>query len=732
MKNAVFILAILILSDLSMSGFAQKQNSSIISTENPKGWIIETSSSTYQIIITTNGGVKPVYYGSKEQSTYQKKNALWSENIDEVPVRGGFPFKTPMFEVIFADHVRDVELRYLSGEVVNINGRQTLKITQKDNFYPLQVISFIRVLPELDILEKWVEIKNTGEKENIKVENLLSGNIVLAPDEYVLTQLSGKELNEFQPIESLLTPGLKVIQNKTFKSNSNAPWFQVRSQSTASEENGPTWFGSLHYSGNWQLVFDKTFNGTLQIVGGINFWDTDMNLKPGEKFITPKLSIGFTQKGSEGVAQRLSAYVRKEILPKENREEMRPVLFNSWYATTDKLNEKQQLELAKIASQLGVELFVIDAGWYKTNNNSWTGMGSWEVDKTKFPNGLSSVIKNVNDLGMKFGIWVEPETVNSTSDIYLEHPDWVLQFPNRNSTNKREILNIAKEEVYQHLLSKLSNLLKDNNIEFVKWDQNNYLMKPGWPDAPAEIQREVRIRYIQNLYRLVDELKKRFPKVLFESCSSGGGRIDLGMMSKMDQAWISDNSTSVDRLFIQYGYLSAMPANTMVSWVIEKIGDQTHQTTSLSYKFDVAMCGVLGLGYDIRKWTPEELELVKGKIDLYKKIRLLIQQGTLYRLVSPFKNNRCALQYNSANGISSVVFCYNMFKYLPGSQLINHEPAMLKLKGLNAELKYLIKKADDKTDDGIIYNGDYLMNVGLAWPIKNAFESQIISINQVE
>jgi len=726
-------LTFIVLSFLCLAASGQSDNLPIIKTESPNGWIIKTKSSAYQIIVTETGNVKPVYYGSKEQADYVKKNAAWYEGIDEVPVRGGLPFKTPMLEVVFNDHVRDADLEYVSGQIVNIGGRQALEIVQKDRIYPLQVISYIRVLPEYDILEKWAVIKNTGKAGSIKVENMQSGSIVLPADEYVLTQLSGMQENEFQLNESLLTPGLKLIQNKAFKSNFNAPWFQVRPQSSNKNKKGPTWFGSLHYSGNWTLAFDKTFNANLQILGGINFWDTDLNLKPGEEFKTPKLSVGYTADGSEGASMDLGAYVRNEILPAEHRHDMRPILFNSWYETTYNLNEDQQVAMAKIAAEMGVELFVIDDGWYKGRNSSTSGLGDWEVDKTKFPNGLSSMIKRINNLGMKFGIWIEPESVNINSDVYRNHPDWILSFPGRRKELPyRVFLNLAKEDVYQHLLNSMTKLLSENKIDFVKVDQNTYLSEPGWMDAPVGVQREVRIRYIQNLYRLVDELKKRFPKVWFESCASGGGRIDYGMMSRMDQAWISDNSTALDRLFIQYGYLSAMPANTMVSWVIDRIGNEVHQPTSLDYKFDVAMSGVLGIGSDIRKWTPAQKEIAKNKIALYKKIRPVVQQGILHRLVSPFGNNRCALQYNSTDNKSSVLFCYNMAKYLAGSQFIDRGATILKLEGLNPNQHYQVKKAGDEKDKGNVYKGDFLMNVGIAWPAKNAFESQVMLIDQVD
>lgn len=708
--------------------FAQDNGTLIVPTSSPDGWLLRTRSSAYQLIITASKNLRPVYYGSADQFHYQQRNADWTTSLDEVPVRGGYPFKTPALEVIFADGVRDADLEYVKGEVVMIDDRSTLKITQKDRVYPLQVVSYIRVLPEFDILEKWMEVKNTGKKGNIKIENLQSGSMVLPADEYLLTQASGKDLNEFQLYESLLSPGLKLIQNKAFKSNANLPWFMVWPKAS-DESKGPVWFGSIHYSGNWQLAFDQSFNGPLQILGGIHFWDTDWNLTPGTVLETPKLSIGFTSNGAEAASRNLRAYVQNDVLPATHRHELRPVLYNSWEATYYDVNEQQQIELAKKAKEIGAELFVMDDGWFKgrTDGRSQSGLGNWEVDRNKFPNGLSPLITAVHNMGMKFGLWVEPENVNPNSDVAIAHPDWIFQFPNRKGNPYRKILNLANEEVYQHLLKTFTQLLKENDIDFIKWDQNNALSEPGWAKAPKEMQREVRIRHIQNVYRLVEELRKRFPKVLFESCSGGGGRVDMGMLSRMDQTWLSDNTDPVDRLFIQYGFLSAMPPNAMVSWVTSTA---RHQPVSLNYRFDVSMCGVLGIGSDIRKWTTAETEIAKNKIALYKEIRPIVQQGVLYRLVSPFEHNRCALQYNSADSGSSVIFCYTMAEYLPGSQM-NRGSTALKLKGLEPAKKYKLQRAGDEKDKGTVYPGDLLMNTGIEWPVKKSFESGIFILKEV-
>lgn len=696
----------------------------ITALSHPKGWMIQTRSSAYQLYVNASNSIRPVFYGSREQAENKVKNAQWFEGIEEVPVRGGYPFKTPALELVYADNMREAELEYIKGEVITIDGRQALKITQKDKYYPLELVSYIRVLPEYDILEKWMEVKNTGKSGNIKIENALSGSIVLPADEYMLTHLAGKQMNEFQEERTLLTPGLKIVQNKAFKANFNPPWFMVRPQD-APKDSGPAWFGSVHYSGNWQLVFDKSMDGNVQVLGGINFWDASWLLTPGQVFETPKFSVGYSNDGPDGAAQSMAAYARKTILPQKHRNDLRPVLYNSWEATFYAVNEEQQLELARKAKDIGIELFVIDDGWFKGRVNATTGLGDWVVDKTKFPNGLGPLIKKINDMGMDFGIWIEPESLVPASDVYKAHPDWVFGLaPGRKRGNSRIYLNLAKEEVYQHLLQQITRLLSENNIKFVKWDQNSYLAETAWPDAPVEIQREARIRFIKNVYRLVDELKKRFPDVWFESCASGGGRVDLGMLSRMDQVWLSDNTSPLDRIFIQYAFLNALPANTMVSWVT---GNNFHQPVSLGFRFDVSMAGVLAVGDDLRKWTEADKTVAAKKIAEYKLIRPIVQQGTAFRLVSPFEQDRAALQYVGDSSKSAVI-CYNMAEYLAGSQFASRPSNILKLKGLKADLSYRVQKIEDRDKAGDVYKGDYLMNVGIAWPVKGANQSQVLLI----
>ncbi|HMR18413.1 MAG TPA: alpha-galactosidase, partial [Sphingobacterium sp.] len=581
-----------------------------------------------------------------------------------------------------------------------------------------------------DIIDKWLEVRNVGKKDKILVENLLSGGIALPHDQYTLTHVAGRHMNEFQLQVEPVNPGLKTVQQKEFKSNSTAPWFMVGTAETT-DVSGPVWFGSVHYSGNWVLQFDKAFGGILQLLGGINFWDTNWTLNPGETFTTPKMSFGYSHTGADRASLNLAGYTKKHVLPARHREELRPVLYNSWEATYYNVNEKQQMALANVAKDIGVELFVVDDGWFKdrTDGRSQSGLGNFDADKDKFPNGLKPLIDHVHGLGMKFGLWVEPENVNPNSDVYRAHPDWIFQFPNRETNKFRKILNLANEDAYKHLLSALTKLLSEHAIDFIKWDQNNLLSDPGWANAPKGLDREARIRHTANVYRLVEELRARFPKVIFETCASGGGRVDLGMFARMDQAWVSDNTDPIDRLFIQHGYLKMLPSNTMVSWVTSMT---RNLPVSLDYRFDVSMSGVLGIGADITKWDEQEKEVARKKIDLYKKLRPMVQWGDYHSLLSPFKGNRSALQYVLRDKDEGVVFCYNMAKYLTGSQFNDRKTVnRIRLKHLNPDYYYIIKNVNDEKARDEVYKGDFLMNVGLSWPVKDsAFHSAILHVER--
>lgn len=699
------------------SGITWAQKPSVTAGEDGKSWTLETSSFLYQIRVSGQGAVNLFYFGNKSQEMNKLQHPLG----EEVTVRGGYSETTPMVEAVFKDRVRDLELVYDKAEIQTEDGYTTLVIRQKDKYYPLAVTEYIRVLPEYDLIEKWLEITNTGKKDVIEIENVQSGSFFLPPNAWELTHLSGIWGYEYQPNTTKLTQGIKTLQVKDFRSFGSS-FFAIRPEGEQAETVGDVWYGTLQYSGNWRVDFEKFARGGIQVTGGINFWDQSLFVKPGKSFTTPKLIIGYTQQGMEGVSQNLAAFTREKIVYPSHRNKVRPVLYNSWYATTFNVNEEQQLALAAIAKELGVEVFVIDDGWFKGRVNDKAGLGDWTVDKNKFPNGLKPMIDKINAMGMDFGIWIEPEMVNPNSDLYRAHPDWVFHYPNRTRHEGRNqlMLNLAREDVYTYLYTSFSRLLRENNIKFIKWDMNKALTDPGFLSAPADEQRSVRIKYVENLYRLIESLRKEFPDVWFENCASGGGRVDLGMMARTDFSWASDNTDPVERIFIQHAFLNAFPSNTMISWVTHE--DWHRQHHPLDFKFDVSMCGVLGVGYDITRWTDEEKAVAREKIARYKDIRETVQKGTHYRLVSPFDNNRSVLEFVNQPQSEAIVFVYNLAEYPANAIPETKKPKRVKLRGLLPEASYKVEGIDG------VYKGDQLMNIGIEFPVYGAFKSRIFKI----
>ena len=595
----------------------------------------------------------------------------------------------------------------------------------KDIHYPFSVSEYIRVIPELDIFEKWMVLRNSGS-ENILVERAYSGSILLPFDSYDLIHISGDWGREFFPRRTKLTSGLKSIFVRGVRSHQHASFFAVRPSGETNENIGSVWFGTVVWTGNWRIDCEVNRFEMTQVSGGINPWDTHLVLAGHSEFKTPKMVFGVNSDGTNGASRRLHRYILDHIMPKPFSRQVSNVLYNSWYATKFDVNEEDQVALAKIAKEIGVELFVMDDGWFKGRNNDHAGLGDWIPDKNKFPKGLKPMIKKINALGMDFGLWVEPEMVNPNSDLFRSHPDWALHTPHRTAHEGRNqlVLNFAREDVKQSTLKWMDELLSRNNIKFIKWDMNRYISEAGWSEVEPLKQRELRIRYVENLYHVLRTLRKRHPDVVFECCSGGGGRANPGILTLTDQIWTSDNTDPGDRLHIQYGFSYCFPAKAMVNWVTDA---EWHQKkTSLKFRFHVAMAGNLGVGNDLNKWTEEDKSTAKEMIKLYKSIRHIIQLGDQYRLRDPFSENRMAVQFVTRDGSESVVFAYQTVETLPMANKGSSFSDRLVLYGLDPEGLYELE-GDKQTEE---IPGSVLMASGISVPLQGNYSSKVIVLRK--
>ena len=419
------------------------------------------------------------------------------------------------------------------------------------------------------------------------------------------------------------------------------------------------------------------------------------------------------------MSNNMNDFARNYLMPKENRNKLHKVLFNSWEATKFDVSAKAQIKLAKKAAQIGVELFVVDDGWFGERNDDTAGLGDWIVNKKKFPNGLKELIDVVNDLGMDFGLWVEPEMVNPNSDLYRAHPDWIYHFKHRTPTTTRNqlVLNLSRHDVQRYILEAMDKLLSENNIAYIKWDMNRPISEPGAKNLQLLDQRSSWYRHTMAVFKIVDELRKKHPNVTFEACASGGSRIDYGTLQHYSQFWLSDNTDALDRLFIQEGYSYMYPIKAMRAWVTDIPNKITKKSIPLEFRFHSAMSGILGLGGNLTEYTKEELDIAKQKVSQYKKIRHIIQDGYVYRLKSLTFSTIQAVQYVYQQKESV------LFVFLPGQRFIDKH-YLVKLKGLNPDVTYEIHQKD-KTS---VKHGDYLMNVGIHFKLMGDYQSELVYI----
>lgn len=651
-------------------------------------------------------------------STTPGEYAGWGSNM----------YTEPCLKVTLQDGNRDLVLRYVSHE---IHGDR-LEVVTKDIQYDLFAHLHYRVYPGAGIIEKHAVVENRTSQP-ITIESAQAGTWYLPPgDGYRLSYLNGRWAGETQLVQEDIHPGLKILESRRgTTSHQTNPWFAIDAPegNGSDQEHGPVWFGALGWSGSWRFSIEQTPHQQVRVTGGYNTFDFAYPINPGERLETPPFYGGFTSHGFGEASRMLHRFAREFILPGGLSAKPRPVLYNSWEATEFNVDEPGQKALAEKAARIGIERFVMDDGWFGARNDDHAGLGDWYVNPKKFPNGLQPLIRYVNSLGMDFGLWVEPEMVNPNSDLYRKHPDWAMNFPGRPRTEARNqlVLNMAREDVKEYTFAWLDNLVTENNIAFLKWDMNRNFSEPGWPEAGPANEKKIWVKYVSNLYEIIDRLRAKHPKLEIESCSGGGGRVDLGIMKRVDEAWTSDNTEAFDRLRIQEGFSYPYPAQVMMAWVTD-VPNYNGRSTPLQYRFLVAMMGSLGIGNNLNKWTNADFALATQMIAYYKTIRGTVEQGRLYRLFSPRAGDLTANQYVSEDGKQSVLFAF-----LRAQQYGRPTPT-IRLRGLDERAVYRVRALDgsklvEKLETA---SGAYLQNHGLNLLLTGDYDSTSVLLERVE
>jgi alpha-galactosidase len=699
------------------------------STDQSPFWILNTRNTAYAFGLSVQGRVEHVYWGARLplRTDYEaplpdgQRFGIEGFSHEEYPVWGDFKFNEPALKVRFADGVRAIFLEYAGSAIEHSDDFDTLTITLADPHYALQVRLVYRVFEAYDLIERSAAVVNVGETP-IEIEQVLSATWeVPRRDSYTLTTLNGKWSGEFQIQRVDLPMGKQVIERRRGSSGFDSnPFFALAPTGETNERHGDVWFGAVAFSGNWKLVVERTAFEQVTVSGGINDFDFLWKLEPGETFETPVFVGGYTEAGYGEASRLLHAYEIAHVLPPETAQQIRPIVYNSWYVTEFNVSYENQSRAAEIAARLGVEIFVMDDGWFGQRYHDRAGLGDWYVNKEKFPEGLAPLIRRVQELGMEFGIWVEPEMVNPDSDLYRAHPDWIYHFPNRprSLARNQSVLNVSRPDVQAYIVEFLDDLLSNNDIRFIKWDMNRHFSEPGWQDAPNGRDREIWVRHTQGVYDILRQIRAKHPGVSFESCSGGGGRVDLGVMPYIEHFWMSDNTDPYDDLFIEEGFTLSHPPLTRMMWVTDKI-HVNQRETSLEYRFHMAMMGVLGLGADLTKWSEADLSQAADFIAQYKAVRETTQFGKLYRLRSPREHAVSAFQFVHPDGHEAVVFAF-----LSASNFGEY-PLALRLQGLEPDATYRIN------DNPQVSSGQALMKRGIPLALRGTFVSQMLRLQRV-
>jgi alpha-galactosidase len=692
---------------------------------------------SYIVGVNESGTLQMLYWGKRLRPAdpFPEAHANGGSSAFDLPVNatpqefsgwGGGLYVVPDLKITFPDGNRDLVLHYVS-HAIQLN---TLTITLKDISRDVFVDLFYEIDPETGVLARSARIQN-HTKERFTIEQLFAGTWNLpGTDKYQLRYLTGRWAGEWNLQQQAMHPGKVVLESRRGSTGVEVnPWFAIERGSQPDQDDGDVWFGALGWSGSWQIDIEQDWANRVRVTGGFDPFDFSYVLAPDQSLQTPKFYGGYSNKGIGGASRLLHRFELDSIVPVAPNRRLRPVLYNSWEATGFDVNEAGQEALAEKAASIGVERFVMDDGWFGERKDDHAGLGDWYVNAHKFPHGLKPLIDKVHSLGMDFGLWVEPEMVNPDSELYRSHPDWVLNFPGRPRTEGRHqlVLNLAREDVRAYAYGFLDKLLTENDIAFLKWDYNRNWSEPGWSAVPLDEQKEVYVKYVQNLYGILAELGAKHPNVEIESCSGGGARVDLGIMHLTDEVWPSDNTDPFDRLSIQDGFSYAYPPGLMMAWVTDSPNWTNNRSTSLDYRFLSSMQGSLGIGANLNKWTPEDFANAKRLVGEYKAVRATVQDGALYRLISPLGGSEySATESVARDGHEAVVFAF-----LHSSQQGNAFPDLY-LRGLEPDSVYILHEHVGKLQDSTVQraSGDYWMHHGVTVSLRGDFQAAFFTLEK--
>lgn len=702
---------------------------------------VETAHHAVLLQVDEAESLSTVYFGKRlaDASGYKEVAAMYKFSADYSGVlnsayttAGSRNLAEPAIAVTHADGNMSLDLKYVSHQLTKIDEDVALlSINLKDPVYNLEVTLYYKTYFKEDVVEQWSAIKNL-EKGNITLQKFASANLYVQAKSYWLRQYHGDWAKEMQPEEKELSHGIKVLDSKLgTRANLFQPSvFMVSLDKPASEDEGAVLYGSLEWSGNFRVDLEVDPQDNLRIIAGINNYASPYVLKPNEEFTTPPFLYTFSDKGKGDASRKLQRWAREYKLL--DGKGTRLTLLNNWEATGFDFNENKLKEILKDTKKLGVDMFLLDDGWFGNKfprNDDHAGLGDWQENVKKLPNGIASLVQESQNTGVKFGIWIEPEMVNPQSELYKKHPDWVIKQAGRPEYYFRNqlVLDLANPKVQDFVYGIVDSLfIKSPALAYIKWDCNAVIYN-AYSAYLKKDQSQFYVDYVKGLYKVLKRIRAKYPTVPMMLCSGGGGRVDYGALQYFTEFWPSDNTDPLERIFMQWEYSYFYPAMATANHVTDW-GKQP-----LKFRVDVAMMGRLGFDIVIGKLSGNDLAFCQQAVKIYDKLKPIIFQGDQYRLSDPVTESVASVLYVDTAKTSAVVFNYLVNnRYGQGNRL------PIKLKGLDAAKRYSLQEvnlypgASSPLDGKKTYTGDFLMTVGFDPGINTYKTSSVIRLVEVK